>query len=306
MSSITIVEVAPRDGLQNEAQHLPTQKKQELCELLLRAGVQRMEVSSFVDPRRVPQMADAEVLFAKLLPSSPEKFMGLVLNRRGFERARAVGVRSINFVVIASESFSQRNQGMSIADSLTVSRELSREARKAGMRYSVTIAAAFGCPFEGEVPQSRVLTLAVRLAGDGLDELALADTIGVADPRAVEALAGALLRDIPGISLRGHFHNTRNTGLANAFAAVRSGFTALDSSLGGIGGCPFAPAATGNIPTEDLWYMLERMGISTGLDGEALLAASQWLADALGRPVPAMLGRAGLFPPRAGVVVARS
>ncbi|WP_332682481.1 hydroxymethylglutaryl-CoA lyase [Bosea sp. (in: a-proteobacteria)] len=300
MSWIDIVEVAPRDGLQNERRHFATPRKIELCRRLLGAGVRRMEVSSFVNPRLVPQMADAEALFQSVGKDDERELMGLVLNRRGFERARLAGVGSVNFVVLASESFSQRNQGSSIAEALAISRELAAEARSSGMRYSVTIGAAFGCPFEGEVPLARVLDLAERLAGDGLDELGLADTIGVAVPSAVEAMAGALAQAVPGTRLRGHFHNTRNTGLANAYAAVRSGFAALDSSLGGIGGCPFAPAATGNIPTEDLWYMLDRMGIETGLDGEALLAASRWLADELGRPVPAMLGRAGLFPPRQG------
>ncbi|POR51949.1 hydroxymethylglutaryl-CoA lyase [Bosea psychrotolerans] len=301
MQNIDIVEVAPRDGLQNEGRTFATDDKVRLCELLLRAGVRRMEVSSFVNPRLVPQMADAEALFARIPQRLDAELIGLVLNRRGFERALLAGVRSINVVVLASESFSRRNQGSTIADSLAVSRELSDEARRAGIRYSVTIGAAFGCPFEGLVPQGRVLEIAGRLAADGLDELTLADTIGVADPGAVEAFAVALEREAPGVRLRGHFHNTRNIGLANAYAAVRSGFSGLDSSLGGIGGCPFAPAATGNIPTEDLWYMLERMGIATGLDGEALIAASSWLADRLGKPVPAMLGRAGLFPPKPGV-----
>lgn len=300
MQQIDIVEVSPRDGLQNEARRFETPDKIELCALLLGAGIRRMEVSSFVNPRLVPQMADAEALFEHVPQRPGTELIGLVLNRRGFERAVLASVRSVNVVVLASESFSLRNQGSTIADSLALSRELAEEARRGGIRYSVTIGAAFGCPFEGLVPQGRVLDIAARLVADGLDELALADTIGVADPAAVEAFAVALAREVPGVRLRAHFHNTRNTGLANAYAAVRSGFAALDSSLGGIGGCPFAPAATGNIPTEDLWYMLERMGIATGLDGAALIAASRWLGDRLGRPVPAMLGRAGLFPPKSG------
>jgi hydroxymethylglutaryl-CoA lyase len=300
MQPIDIVEVSPRDGLQNEARRFETSEKAALCELLLGAGIRRMEVSSFVNPRLVPQMADAEALFERVAQRPGTELIGLVLNRRGFDRAMLAGVRSVNVVVLASETFSLRNQGSSIADALAVSRELGAEARRAGIRYSVTIGAAFGCPFEGLVPQARVLGLAARLVDDGLDELALADTIGVADPAAVEAFAIALAKEAPGVRLRAHFHNTRNIGLANAYAAVRGGFAALDSSLGGIGGCPFAPAATGNIPTEDLWYMLDRMGIATGLDGDALIAASHWLADRLGRPVPAMLGRAGLFPPKPG------
>ncbi len=295
---IEIVEVAPRDGLQNEAASLPTCDKIALVDRALAAGVRRVEVTSFVNPARVPSMADAEAVLEGLRDRPGLQRIGLVLNRRGLERAIAAGVDEINFVVVASETFSRRNQGAGIADSLAIWRDVAGAARTAGLSTTVTIAAAFGCPFEGEVPVAHVAALAASAAEADPDEIALADTIGVASPWDVSERFEALRKLLPGrIALRAHFHNTRNTGLANAVAAIACGVHTLDASLGGIGGCPFAPAATGNIPTEDLAYMLRRMGHPTGLDLSQLMEAVRWLQQRLGHPVPGLLGRAGLFPP---------
>jgi hydroxymethylglutaryl-CoA lyase len=295
---IEIVEVSPRDGLQNEPAAISTEDKVALIERLIAAGVRRVEVTSFVSPRHVPQMADAEAVLARLRCSSEITRIGLVVNRRGLDRALAAGIDEINFVIVASETFSRRNQGMDIVATLAAWADIAAAARSAGVRATAIIAAAFGCPFEGEIPAQRVAELVQRAVDAGADEVALADTIGVASPGDVLARFGLAARVAGGVPLRAHFHNTRNTGFANAFAALQcEGVAALDASLGGIGGCPFAPAATGNIPTEDLVYMLHRMDVATGLDLPALLDAASWLQTRIGRPLPAMLGRAGLFPP---------
>jgi len=242
-------------------------------------------------------MADAEAVLAALAPvAGASRFIGLVLNRRGFDRARAAGCTEIGMAVAASESFSQRNQGSSIDEAVDAWLEIAKAAREAGIRAQITISTAFGCPFEGEVPVERVVRLAERLAAGRPEEIAVADTIGVAVPTQVSALIAAMKAALPQVALRAHFHNTRNTGLANAYAAVESGVSTLDASCGGIGGCPFAPAATGNIPTEDLVYMLHRMGLQTSVDLPALLEASRWLQQALDHAVPGMLVKAGLFP----------
>jgi len=294
---IEIVEVGPRDGLQSESQVLPTATKVEFVGRLLRAGLRRIEVASFVNPKRVPQMADAEAVLAALEPQAAQaQFIGLVLNRKGFERARAARCIEVGMVIAASESFSQRNQGSSIDEAVDAWLDIAPAAHAAGMRAQITISTAFGCPFEGEVPVERVVRLAERLAAAGPDEIAVADTIGVAVPTQVSTLVAALNSALPGVKLRAHFHNTRNTGLANAYAALESGVSVLDASCGGIGGCPFAPAATGNIPTEDLIYMLHRMGIETGVQLPALLDTSRWLQQALDHSVPGMLVKAGPFP----------
>jgi hydroxymethylglutaryl-CoA lyase len=290
-----IVEVSPRDGLQNEGAMLPTAAKVELIQRAVAAGIRRIEAVSFAHPKRVPQMADAEAVMAAL-PRGGASYIGLVMNLRGLERALAAGVSEINFVVVASETFSRRNQGASIDETLRTWSEVARQAHTAKVPTSVTIAASFGCPFEGEVPTKRVVDLARRIAEHHPGELALADTIGVASPRDVIDRITAVREAVPAISLRCHFHNTRNTGLANAYAAIESGVRVLDASLGGIGGCPFAPGATGNIATEDLAFMLHRMGISTGLDLHKLVETALWIETRLARPVPGALARAGLFP----------
>jgi hydroxymethylglutaryl-CoA lyase len=297
---IEIVEVGPRDGLQSEAQVLPTAIKVEFVRRLVGAGLKRIEVASFVNPKRVPQMADAEAVLAALASdegdSAGTRFIGLVLNRKGFDRARAAGCGEVGMAIAASESFSQRNQGCSVDEGIDAWLEIAALARAAGIRAQITISTAFGCPFEGEVPVERVRTIAERVAAGNPDEIAVADTIGVAVPTQVGEVIAAIRGTLPHVRLRGHFHNTRNTGLANAYAAVVAGAQALDASCGGIGGCPFAPAATGNIPTEDLIYMLHRMGVATGVQLPALLETSRWLQQVLEHNVPGMLVKAGLFP----------
>jgi hydroxymethylglutaryl-CoA lyase len=294
---VEIVEVGPRDGLQSEAQVMPTERKVEFVRRLVRAGLRRIEVASFVNPKRVPQMADAEAVLAAL-GGDPDggRFIGLVLNRKGFDRARAAGCREVGMVIAASESFARRNQGLSIEEGIAAWLEIAAAARDAGIRAQITISTAFGCPFEGEVPVAKVRELAERIAAGSPREIAVADTVGVAVPTQVTNVIGALHGALPHVPLRAHFHNTRNTGLANAYAAVAAGVRTLDASCGGIGGCPFAPAATGNIPTEDLVYMLQRMGIETGIDLPALLETGRWLQGALDHPVPGMVLKAGLFP----------
>jgi hydroxymethylglutaryl-CoA lyase len=293
---IEIVEVGPRDGLQSEAQVMSTDRKVEFIRRLAAAGLTRIEVASFVNPKRVPQMADAEAVLSALGRPPGARHIGLVLNRRGFERAQAAGCTEVGMAIAATESFSQRNQGCSVDEGIDAWLEIAKLARAAGIRAQITISTAFGCPFEGEVAVDRVREIAERVATGEPDEIAVADTIGVAVPTQVAAVLGALRASLPRAHLRAHFHNTRNTGLANAYAAVEAGVRALDASCGGIGGCPFAPAATGNIPTEDLVYMLQRMGIETGVDLPALLDTSRWLQEVLEHPVPGMVVKAGLFP----------
>lgn len=294
--SVEIVEVGPRDGLQSEPVVLSTASKVEFISRAIEAGLRRIEVASFVNPRKVPQMADAEAVLGGLPPARDVVYVGLVLNRRGFERAALAGCNEIGMAVMASDTFNRRNQGVSTEDSIAAWLDIAAAAKAAGIRAQVTISTAFGCPFEGEMPVARVLELARRVASAEPYEIALADTIGVGVPAQVAELVRRMREELPGVRLRCHFHNTRNTGLANAYAAVQAGVAALDASIGGIGGCPFAPAATGNIPTEDLVYMLERCGIETGVSLDAAIAASNWLQQQLGRPVPGMLVKAGDFP----------
>ncbi len=295
-SQVEIVEVGPRDGLQNEATVVSTATKVAFIERVIAAGTRRVEVTSFVNPKRVPQMADAEDVL-KALPRRPGvHYVGLVLNRKGFDRAAAAGCNEIGMAVVASDTFNQRNQGVTTAESIRAWLDIAAAAHAAGIRPQVTVSAAFGCPFEGEIAPERVIEVARQVADGNPFEIAIADTIGVGVPSQVTDLLGRLRDALPGMVLRCHFHNTRNTGLANAYAAVEAGATVLDASVGGIGGCPFAPAATGNIPTEDLLYMLERMGVATGVDLEQTIATGRWLQDQLGRPVPGMLVKAGGFP----------
>jgi hydroxymethylglutaryl-CoA lyase len=298
-NTLEIVEVSPRDGLQNEAALLSTADKIALIERAAAAGLRRIEVASFVNPARVPQMADAEAVVAALQGRPSLRRIGLVLNRRGLDRALRAGIDEVNVVVVASETFSRRNQGAGIEAAMAACAEIVAVARAENVAVSVVIGAAFGCPFEGEVPPDRVAELVRRIAAHAPDEIALADTIGVASPADVVARFTAAAAAAPGIVLRGHFHNTRNTGMANAYAALLNGVRVLDASIGGIGGCPFAPAATGNIATEDLCYMLQRMGLVHSIDLPALITTAAWLQGLVGHPLASMLGRAGLFPPAA-------
>lgn len=295
---IELVEVGPRDGLQNEAVVLPTAAKIELIARLIGAGVRRLEAASFVSPKRVPQMADAEAVLAGLPKDNGVTYIGLVLNKKGFQRAQAAGCAEVGMAVGASDTFNRRNQGVGTDESIAAWLEIAHAARAAGIKAQVTISTAFGCPFEGEVDPARVIEIAEHCAQGGPTEIALADTIGVGVPSQVTDLFGRLRERLPGMPLRAHFHNTRNTGLANAYAALNAGATILDASIGGIGGCPFAPAATGNIPSEDLTYMLNRMGVQTGLSIDAMIETSRWLERILGRPIPGMLVKAGNFPRR--------
>ncbi len=294
--SIEIVEVGPRDGLQNEAASVPTAAKLEFIRRAMDAGLRRIEVASFVNPRRVPQMADAEAVFGGLPRRDDVTYVGLVLNRTGFDRAVAAGCREIGMVVFTTDEFNRRNQGVSSAESIRGWREIAAAARAAGVRAQITISAAFGCPFEGEVPVSRVVEIAREVAEAEPFEIAIADTIGVGVPGQATEIFSRVAEALPGMALSGHFHNPRNTGLANAYAAVRAGAVVLDASLGGLGGCPFAPAATGNIPTEDLVYMLGRMGIDTGVDLGRAIETARWVEPHVGHAVPGMLAKAGPFP----------
>jgi len=307
---VQLVEVAPRDGLQNESAHLSTTDKLQLVHRLVAAGLRRIEAVRFAHPRAVPQMADAEAVAAGL-PRGAVSWIGLVLNERGLDRALDAGMDEVNVVVVVTETFSRRNQGMSVSEAIAQWERIASRARAAGVRTTVTVAAAFGCPFEGEVSVSTVTEVLRRCVAAGPDEVALADTIGVGVPTQVEALAAVADAHAPGIGLRWHFHNTRNTGYANASAAWRLGAgasvpVALDSSVGGIGGCPFAPAATGNIATEDLLYLLQRSGAALDVDVDELLPLGPWLGQVLGHPVPAQLGRAGGFPPQSADVSSNS
>jgi hydroxymethylglutaryl-CoA lyase len=296
-ATVVIVEVSPRDGLQNEPVVLSTDAKVELIGRLVEAGARRVEAVSFVNPRLVPAMADAEAVMARVPRTAGLSYAGLVLNRRGLDRAVAAGVDEVNVVVGVSDTFSRRNQNLATEEAMGMAEEVVAEARPRGLFTTLTLSTAFGCPFEGEVPAGRVVELARRGAAAGYDELCLADTVGVGTPNQVRELTAGV-REAVGQEppLRYHFHNTRNTGFANAFAAILDGVTVLDASAGGIGGCPFAPNATGNIATDDLVYMLDRMGLETGLDLEALLPTAAFLAEQLGHQVPAMLPRAGPFP----------
>mgnify|MGYP000969080260 CR=1 FL=1 len=293
---VSIIEVGPRDGLQSEPEVLPTATKIEFIRRAVDAGIRRLEVTSFVHPKRVPQMADAEDVIRGLPRIDGVTYIGLVLNRKGFERAQATGIPEIGMAVVASDTYNQRNQGVPTTESVKAWVEIARAAKQAGMRANVMISSAFGCPFEGEVPLRRVLDLVDQVMDGEPVELGLADSIGVGVPSQVRDMVGAVRERAPGVPIRCHFHNTRNTGIANAQAALDAGVASLDASIGGIGGCPFAPAATGNIPTDDLLYLLDRSGVVTGVSLEKIIATSQWLIGQLGRGTPAMLPKAGMFP----------
>jgi hydroxymethylglutaryl-CoA lyase len=275
---------------------LSTEVKLDFIARAIDAGIRRMEVTSFVHPKRVPQMADAEDVVRGLPARDDVTYIGLVLNKRGFERARDVNMDEIGMAVIASETYNQRNNGAAIQDSINAWLEMSAEAKQAGMRANCMVSSAFGCPFEGEVPLARVLDIVKQIMEGDPVELGFADSIGVGVPMQVTEMMGAVREIAPNVPLRFHFHNTRNIGLANAQAAVEAGVDSLDASIGGIGGCPFAPAATGNIPTDDLLYMLDRSGVDTGVSLDKIVETSYWLQDQLGRAVPAMLPKAGIFP----------
>jgi isopropylmalate/homocitrate/citramalate synthase len=291
---VTICEVGPRDGLQNEPEVLDVETRAELVRRLAASGLPVIEVASFVDPRRVPQMAHAEEVVAAIAAPEEVTRAGLALNERGYERLVATGLEEVRFAFGVTESFNRRNQGASVEESAAAAERIASRARADGLRSTVTLSVAFGCPFEGPVSPSRVLDISERVAAMGPDALVLADTIGVAAPGEVRVLVAGAARLGPTVG--GHFHNTRNTGYANALGALEAGATVLDASVGGLGGCPFAPKATGNIATEDLVYVLHREGVETGIDLDALIAVSVWLEGVLDRRLEGQLYRAGVFP----------
>jgi isopropylmalate/homocitrate/citramalate synthase len=295
---LIICDVGPRDGLQNEATTLAPAVRAELCNRLAAAGLPRVEAVSFVNPKRVPQMAGAEEVLEGIERRPGTLVAGLVLNERGYERAVAAEVDEIHYAFPVTEEFCARNQNSTVGDSIDLAVRMTDRAKADGVRFTVTLSVAFGCPFEGRVEPERVLDAAGRVAAAGPDELVLADTIGVGVPSQVDVLVRGVAA--LGVPVGCHFHNTRNTGFANAVAAVQAGATMLDASVGGTGGCPFAPRATGNIATEDLVYLLHGMGHETGVDLDALLRHAAWLAEQLGKDLPGQLYKAGTFAPVAG------
>ncbi len=296
--SVTVMEVSPRDGLQNEDVILSTEQKLTLVEGAIAAGCRRIEATSFVHPTRVPQMADAEELCAMLPDADNVRYTGLILNERGYRRLRdSKRIHEAGLVVPATDTFGLKNQGLNVDSAVAMATEVIRDGVQTKFPVQVTIAVAFGCPFEGEVDLKQLLNTAQRLAHAGPVELALADTIGVAVPTQVRDAFTQLKDQLSGIPLRAHFHDTRNTGIANAYASLLAGVSVLDASIGGIGGCPFAPNASGNIATEDLVYMLNRGGITHGVELSKLLRIASWLQDVLAKPLPSMMLKAGVFPP---------
>jgi len=297
LPAVEIVEVAARDGLQNEKSVVSTAAKLELIDRAIRAGARRLEVTSFVNPARVPQMADAEAVVAGLPRRDDVTYIALVLNRRGAERALASGVDELGAVCVASDTFGIRNQGQNAAESLAVACETVALARAAGRAAQITIATAFGCPFEGEVPIARVVEMAKRAAEAQPREVALADTIGVAVPAQVTEAVTLVAEAIAPLPVRVHFHDTRNTAIANVWAAIGAGARVIDAALGGLGGCPFAPGASGNVATEDVLYLLDRSGIATGYDRALAIDTASWLTGLIGRDLSGKVRCAPPFPP---------
>jgi isopropylmalate/homocitrate/citramalate synthase len=295
--ALVIGEVGPRDGLQNESRTLEPAVRAELCDRLAAAGLARIEAASFVNPKLVPPMAGAEEVMAALHRKTGVSYAGLVLNEKGYERAVAAGVDEVHYAFAATDEFGRRNQNASIDEGLKTALTLVARARSERVPITVTLSVAFGCPFEGPVPPQRVLEIVEHLMAVPADEICLADTIGVGVPSQVRELVSGARR--LGATVGAHFHNTRNTGYANAATALEEGVVSLDASVGGAGGCPFAPKATGNIATEDLVYLLRGLGVDTGIDLERLIETSQWLGGQLGKELPGMVARAGDFPHKA-------
>jgi hydroxymethylglutaryl-CoA lyase/(R)-citramalyl-CoA lyase len=292
---VVVCDVAPRDGLQNDATHLEPAVRAELVNRLAAAGVPRIETVSFVNPKRVPQMAGAEEVVAAIEREPDVVYAGLALNEKGYDRLLAAGLDEVHYAFAATETFNQRNSNASVEESVQAAEEIIRRARTDGIRATVTIGASFGCPFEGAVDPGHVLELAARLVTVGADEIVFADTIGVGVPHQARTLVGEGAK--LGVPVGVHLHNTRNTGFANALAALEAGAAVFDASVGGIGGCPFAPKATGNIGTEDLVYLLTGEGVETGIDLDALIRIAEWLEGLLGRQLPGQVYRAGAFAP---------
>ncbi|MCC5980310.1 MAG: hydroxymethylglutaryl-CoA lyase [Oceanicaulis sp.] len=297
--TISIVEVGPRDGLQNDPVLLPTEVKLEFIDRLIAAGVKRMEAASFVNPKLVPAMADSADIMARVPRDKGVSYIGLALNERGMRAAIEARCDEINFVMVASEGFGKANQNATPLDTADLLDRIAILAHDAGIPLSATISVAFGDPFDGEVDPAILGELAARAAAAGAVEVALGDTIGVATPWQVTKAVEIVREAAPELTLRLHFHNTRNTAIANVYAAIQAGVSVIDASAGGIGGCPFAPRATGNVATEDVVYMLERAGFDTGIDLDAMIATARWLeTEALRHPIASALAKAGGFPGR--------
>jgi (R)-citramalyl-CoA lyase len=294
---VLIGEVGPRDGLQNESRILEPAVRAELCDRLASAGLTRIEAASFVNPTLVPPMAGAEEVMAALHRKPGVSYAGLVLNEKGYERAVAAGVDEVHYAFAATDEFGRRNQNATVEEGLRTALSLVARARSERVPITVSLSVAFGCPFEGPVPPERVLQIVEHLMAVPADEICLADTIGVGVPSQVKELVAGARR--LGATVGAHFHNTRNTGYANAVAALEEGVVSLDASVGGAGGCPFAPKATGNIATEDLVYLMRGLGVGTGVDLDRLIEASRWLGGQLGKELPGMVARAGDFPNKA-------
>lgn len=288
--NVSVCEVGPRDGLQNEATVVDPEQRAELVGRLAASGLRRIEATSFVNPNRVPAMAGAEDVVERIERVPGVSYAGLVLNRRGYGRLRETGLDEARLAIACTESFSRRNVNSSIDEAFSQSEAVVRAARADGVRVSITLSVAFGCPFEGAVDEGAVLAIAHRAHLLAPDELVLADTIGVAAPREVGRLVAAVAA--LGTPVGAHLHDTRSTGVANCYAALEGGAVGLDASVGGIGGCPFAPGATGNVATEDVVYALERDGVETGVDLDRLIHTAMWLEGILGHPLPGHVHRA--------------
>jgi len=298
MTRVTICDVGPRDGLQNQPVTLEPAVRAELVDRLAATGVPRIEAVSFVNPERVPQMAGAEEVVGAIEHRDGVVLAGLALNERGYERLRDAALEEVHYAFAATDEFNRRNAGATVEEGVAAGARIVERARADGIRSTVTIGVAFGCPFEGAVDPGRVAELAARFAAAGVDEIVVADTVGVGVPRQARDLVGRLLP--LGRPVGVHLHNTRNSGFANAIAALEAGATVFDASVGGIGGCPFAPRATGNVATEDLVYLFQGEGIETGIDLEALIGVATWLESILGRELEGQVYKAGTFTPVAG------
>ena len=301
MNSISILEVGPRDGLQSEPEILPTEIKKEFILKIINAGIKQIEVTSFVHPKKVPQMADAETLVESLPDRDDVTYIGLIMNQRGFERARDCGIDEVGMVIVSTDTYNKKNQGVTTQESIDNWLKIAADAKSAGIRTNVVISCSFGCPYEGEVDPEKIVVIAEQVLQGEPDILGLADSVGVAVPKQITNVFSMIKELHPTIPLRTHLHNTRNIGLANAAAAVEVGVSIIDASTGGIGGCPFAPKATGNIPTDDLLYMLDRSDVITGVNLRDVIKTTEWLESQLGRSVPAMLPKAGIFPENAEI-----
>jgi len=288
---VEICDVSPRDGLQNVSTFVPVHTRAALVTRLVAAGVNHVEAVSFVSPRRVPAMDGAEQVLESITPENGITYAGLVLNDKGYARFRTTMLNEVRLVISCSESFSNANVNASVSEAILMAERITKLARQDGRRVSIALAVAFGCPFEGAIAPSGVIRLAERVAAMRPDELVLADTIGVAVPQQVRELATVLTDlDVP---IGVHFHDTRNTGIANALEALERGVQLFDASCGGTGGCPFAPGATGNVATEDLAYVFERQGIDTGIDLDLLIEVARWLSTVLDAPLGGHLHRSG-------------